>query len=112
MTNSAHDMLYMGFTKEVIQNPSNVIPGMKKLTTLVVQGLTVFFDALGEGKTVQQAVGIVQQEDKGIRQALFGVNGSLDNTQGGLERAYEDDDALTVYGLGYVGGVRFGHNWQ
>jgi hypothetical protein len=109
---SAHDMLYMGFTKEVIQNPSNVIPGMKKLTTLVVQGLTVFFDALGEGKTVQQAVGIVQQEDKGIRQALFGVNGSLDNTQGGLERAYEDDDALTVYGLGYVGGVRFGHNWQ
>ncbi len=106
---SVHDMLYVGFTKSITQNSYDWIPGFKDLCTLVVQGLTVFFDELGDGKTIQQAIAKVEQQETGIRTALFGTNGRLDNTWGATDRTSEDDDRLTVYGLGYVGGVKFSH---
>ncbi len=108
--NAAHDMIYCGFTKKVLQDNAEwyLVPGLKELLTHVIQGLVIFFDELGDGKTIPQAVSVIEQQGTDIRQALFGADGNLNNTQGILDRSSEDDDTMTFYGSGYIGNVRFG----
>ena len=108
--NAANDMIYCGFTKKILQDNAEwyLVPGLKKLLTYVIQGLVVFFDELGDGKTVPQAVATIENQGTDIRQTLFGADGNLNNTQGILDRSSADDDTLTFYGRGYIGNVRFG----
>jgi hypothetical protein len=106
--NAAHDMLYCGFTKEVTQNNAKwlFLPGLRELLTHVVQGLVVFFNELGDEKTVPQAVSVIESQGTDIRQALFGADGDFNNTHGLLDRSDEDDDIMTFYGYGYIGNVK------
>ncbi len=108
--NSAQRILYCGFTKKVLQDNAEwyFVPGLKQLLTYKIQGLVVFFNALGEGNTVPQAVSVIEEQGTDIRQALFGADGNLNNTQGILDRSSADDDTMTFYGSGYIGNVRFG----
>jgi hypothetical protein len=93
--NAYADMIYCGFTKAPLQNNGKwiFIPEMQNLGTLIVQGLVIFFQQLGDGKRVDQARQYLEysgQVEYGIKQALF--------QKAGLE----------FYGRGY-GNVRFGY---
>lgn len=66
-------------------------------------------DGMDQRMSIPQAVSVLQQQDVGIREALFGKDGNLNNTQGLLDRDSTDDDTLTFYGLGDVGSRRFGY---
>ena len=88
--NSAHDMLYVGFSEKVFA--AKGVGWAKGVGDKLVTGITIFFQQLGEGKKVEQAVQYLQSghADKGIQEQVFLKAG------------------LHFYGLGY-GNVRFGY---
>ena len=88
----SHDQIYMGFTKSVTQGSGWLWGGV---ADNLIEGLAIIGEELAKGKTLQQAVAKTEAASRGVKEALWGLNGFMDSIPGG-------DDVVFVYGYGYL----------
>ncbi len=85
------DMMYCGFGIKVLQANGGWMEG---IGDNLVRGLSIFFDKLGQDKTMTQGIEAIQLEGIGIRNQCLGLNGSYD-----ADPDEDDHQALRFYGV-------------